>query len=75
MDKIEALVNRVRIEQSLPPPDQRRAIREAAGLSMDDLGEALGVSRQAVSHWERGQRHPRAGVVVRYAKLLYLLSQ
>ena len=32
--------------------------RKAAGLSQESLGERLGVSRQAVSRWERGVGFP-----------------
>lgn len=31
--------------------------RKGAGLSQEQLGEKLGVSRQAVSKWESGDSH------------------
>lgn len=33
--------------------------REDAGLSQEDLGKAVGVSREAVSNWESGKSMPR----------------
>lgn len=32
-------------------------VRRAAGLSQEQLGERLGVTRQAVSKWESGVSH------------------
>lgn len=32
-------------------------LRKAQGLSQEGLGEAIGVSRQAVSKWETGVSH------------------
>ena len=36
------------------------SVRKAAGLTQEQLGELVGVSRQAVSKWESGQA-PRFG--------------
>lgn len=38
--------------------DRIAAVRRAAGLTQEQLGELLGVSRQAVSRWESGQTSP-----------------
>jgi transcriptional regulator with XRE-family HTH domain len=64
------LVKLVRERRDLPPPAMRRAIRESADLSLDQVANALGVSRQAVSHWEQGARDPRPEHLRAYAKLL-----
>ncbi|MDP9397269.1 MAG: helix-turn-helix domain-containing protein [Actinomycetota bacterium] len=40
--------------RSLPPPPARRALRQAAGVSLLAVARACGVSRQAVAHWEAG---------------------
>ena len=37
-----------------------RKVREAAGLSQEDIGDALSLSRSAVSQWEKGQSSPEA---------------
>jgi len=38
--------------------------RKAAGLSQEELGQRLGVTRQAVSKWETGQTKPDADMLV-----------
>jgi transcriptional regulator with XRE-family HTH domain len=35
-----------------------RRLRKAAGLTQEDLAQAIEVSRQAVSAWERGSKRP-----------------
>ena len=35
--------------------DRIAQARKAAGLSQEQLGEKLGVSRQAISKWESGE--------------------
>ena len=45
--------------------DRIAAVRKAAGLTQEQLGELLGVTRQAVSKWESGhagRRHHRRAV-------------
>jgi|GEM_PF-2636393 len=55
---------------TLPPPEERRAIRELAGLSQEDVGVLLGVSQACVGRYEAGQRRPRGDLLVRYAGVL-----
>ena len=33
-------------------------LRKSKGLSQDELGNAIGVSRQTISKWETGQNYP-----------------
>ena len=46
--------------------------RKQAGLTQEQLGEALGVSRQAVSKWESGQANPDVGYIIKLCELLEL---
>ena len=46
--------------------------RRAAGLSQEQLGEALGVSRQAVSKWESGQTRPDLDSLSAMCELFHL---
>ena len=40
--------------------DRIAAVRKAAGLTQEQLGELVGVTRQAVIKWESGQTAPDA---------------
>ena len=46
-----------------------RALRRAAGMSMAELGQLLGVSAQAVSKWEKGTAWPSAFFLPRIAEV------
>lgn len=39
------------------------------GISQEELGEALGVSRETIKHWENGTRQIKAGDLVKLAKI------
>jgi predicted DNA-binding transcriptional regulator YafY len=56
-DRAEALLEQLRSRRRLPPASERRRIREAAGVSLRQLGAAIpphGVSAMAVLRWEAG---------------------
>jgi hypothetical protein len=44
--------------RKLPPPARRRTIRVRAGATLDEVGDLVGVSGEAVRLWETGQRIP-----------------
>ncbi|GKQ37194.1 helix-turn-helix transcriptional regulator [Streptomyces sp. A012304] len=67
--------SRLRVHRDLPTPAQRRALREAAELSQQELADVVGVSKQAVSHWEAGIRTPRGPLLYRYAEALRALQE
>ena len=41
--------------------------REAAGLTQDDAGRFVGVTRQTIAAWERGDRSPSVEQLARLA--------
>ena len=46
------------------------ALREAAGLTQAQLGEAVGVSQSMIAHMERGFKKPSAEVLARMSQRL-----
>jgi DNA-binding transcriptional regulator YiaG len=59
-----------RLRRRLPSPELRRAIRANAGVTTTEVAEAVGVTRQAVSSWERGTRSPQGGTLRAYLEVL-----
>jgi len=53
---VDALLERVRARRKLPPPAERRRIREAAGVSQREMAKALGTSWTSIQRWENGSR-------------------
>ena len=52
--------------------DRIAAARKLAGLTQEQLGELLGVTRQAVSKWESGQTVPDTITVARLCEALHV---
>ena len=52
--------------------DKVRELRKQHGLSQEDVAAALGVSRQAVTKWERGSSLPSSGNMLRLAELFQI---
>lgn len=50
------------------------AVRKKLGLSQEKLAEALGVSRNTVSRWERGEFNPTADKLAALERLLAQLE-
>ncbi|MFD4247676.1 telomere-associated protein Tap [Streptomyces sp. NPDC058525] len=61
-------------QDPLPDPDERKRLREAAGLSQDQIAKALLVRRETVTSWETGRTSPRPPKRAAYARLLEGLS-
>ncbi|WP_262056142.1 helix-turn-helix domain-containing protein [Streptomyces sp. STR69] len=59
----------------LPPPKERRRLREAASLTQAQLATRVGVSRETVRAWETGRTTPRGRKREAYAKLLNDLAE
>ena len=69
------LLDQVRTLQRLPRPATARAVRLAAGLTVEQVAAELGVHRVTVERWERGERRPRRAVALRYVELLDQLRE
>lgn len=59
--------------------DRIQSLRKAKGMSQEQVGESLGVSRQAVSKWESGQLIPDIGNIIQMSGIFgvttdYLLT-
>ena len=69
------LLASVHARRELPPPVMRRAIRQAAGVSLRGMAGAVGVTPQAVAFWERDERTPTGDRLVRYVEVLSSLER
>ncbi|MFF9912153.1 sigma factor-like helix-turn-helix DNA-binding protein [Streptomyces sp. NPDC013457] len=58
------------MNRSIPSPKERRRLREAKGLSEDQVAEAMGVTRATVRSWETGRTSPRGRKQEAYVKLI-----
>jgi transcriptional regulator with XRE-family HTH domain len=71
---LEQAIERSRARRRLPSPEQRRALRERAGISQAEVASALGVHRITVTRWETGQRVPGDEKLEAYVQLLDRLA-
>ncbi|MGW3954034.1 telomere-associated protein Tap [Streptomyces sp. NPDC004752] len=69
LNAVDALLNRAD-QNDLPPPAERRRLREAAALTQTDIAQVLGTRREAVASWESGKNQPRPPQRTAYARLL-----
>ena len=75
MSAIDALLAEAHARQTLPPVEIRRLLRQRLGISQQELADALGVSRAALSRWETGDRAPRGQSRIAYAEALQRLAR
>ncbi|WP_328891888.1 telomere-associated protein Tap [Streptomyces sp. NBC_00316] len=66
---VDALLEQV-AQDPLPDPAERKRLREAAGLSQEQIARALKARREAVGNWEAGRTEPRPPKRAAYARLL-----
>ncbi|MEV1067018.1 helix-turn-helix transcriptional regulator [Streptomyces sp. NPDC050263] len=71
-DRVDALVAS---RSPLPPPAERKRLRAAHGLTLDEVAVALDVRRATVSGWESGKTEPRPPEREAYARLLSQLAE
>ncbi|WP_060904879.1 telomere-associated protein Tap [Streptomyces scabiei] len=66
---VDALLEQV-AQDPLPPPAERKRLRETAGLSQGQVAKALDARRESVGNWETGRSEPRPPKRAAYARLL-----
>ncbi|RSN98507.1 transcriptional regulator, partial [Streptomyces sp. WAC 05379] len=66
---VDALLEQAAAD-TLPSPAERKRLREAAGLSQDQVAKALAVRRETVTGWETGRTEPRPPKRAAYVRLL-----
>ncbi|MFD3940877.1 telomere-associated protein Tap [Streptomyces sp. NPDC058611] len=71
-DAVDALIAS---RATLPPPGERKRLRAAHGLTIDEVATALKVRRATVSAWESGRTEPRPPERDAYARLLAQLAE
>ncbi|MFD4950382.1 telomere-associated protein Tap [Streptomyces sp. NPDC058451] len=73
-DAVDALVAS---RSPLPPPEERKRLRQAHGLTLDEVAAALKVRRATVSGWEssKTRTEPRGPEREAYARLLKQLAE
>ncbi|WP_097886727.1 telomere-associated protein Tap [Streptomyces sp. st140] len=71
-DAIDALVAS---RSPLPPPAERKRLRQAHGLTLEEVAATLEVRRATVGAWESGKTEPRPPQREPYAHLLKQLAR
>lgn len=71
----ERIRSRLQLRRGLPPPQERRELRTATGLTQQELADAVGVTRAAISQWEKGVRTPRGALLDRYVDALNAMRE
>ncbi|MFE7385872.1 telomere-associated protein Tap [Streptomyces zhihengii] len=71
-DAVDALIAS---QVPLPPADERTRLRQAHGLTLDQVAAALKVQRATVSGWEAGKSEPVPPEREAYARLLEKLAE
>ncbi|WP_405444570.1 helix-turn-helix domain-containing protein [Streptomyces achromogenes] len=66
---VDALLEEV-AQDDLPSPEERKRLREAAGLSQEQVARALKSRRETIGNWESGVTEPRPPKRAAYARLL-----
>ncbi|QYX83573.1 telomere-associated protein Tap [Streptomyces akebiae] len=71
-DRVDALIAS---RATLPPPSERKRLRQAHGFTLDEVAQALQVRRATVGGWESGRTEPRPPERDAYARLLAKLAE
>lgn len=80
MNATERLRKQAADRRELPPPALRRAIRKAAGATLEQVADAISeltgepITSTSVGHWERNFRNPSRRHLAAYLEVLRLLQ-
>ncbi|MFE1176816.1 telomere-associated protein Tap [Streptomyces sp. NPDC058773] len=72
---VDALLAQAAAPDALPEPAERKRLREAGGLSQDQVAKALSVRRETITSWELGRTEPRSPKRAAYIRLLEGLAE
>ncbi|MFG2290705.1 telomere-associated protein Tap [Streptomyces sp. NPDC048595] len=72
---VDALLDQAAAPDALPAPAERKRLREAGGLSQDQVAKALSVRRETITSWESGRTEPRQPKRAAYIRLLEGLAE
>ncbi|MFZ4277918.1 helix-turn-helix domain-containing protein [Streptomyces arboris] len=72
---VESLLEDARLTASMPPPEERLRLREAAQLTRAQVAAAVGVARGTVLNWENGTSTPVPPARLEYLRLLRGLAE
>jgi transcriptional regulator with XRE-family HTH domain len=70
---LDLLRRQVRERQALPAPQERKALRLGARVSLESLASSVGVSRETARLWELGRVEPSLRHIPRYLQALDVL--
>jgi transcriptional regulator with XRE-family HTH domain len=65
----------LRAKRELPSPAMRRAIREAAGATQQQVADEIEVRRVSIGRYESGEREPRGEQLLAYVAVLNRLRE
>ena len=74
VDPVAALLAEAKLAAKFHDPDERRRLRTAANLSLEQVAKAVGVGRQTVANWESGSL-PNSSARGAYLRLLEGLAE
>jgi transcriptional regulator with XRE-family HTH domain len=73
--ELETARKRARAKAALPVPRRAKALRVAAGVTVAEMADLVGVSPKTIEWWEAAKRRPTGIRVVRYAEVLGALAE
>lgn len=71
----DELIAAIKKRDALPTTAERKRIRMAVGVSVRQMGAALGVSHMSIQNWERGGNPGTSEMAEKYADLLRRLEE